>query len=539
MRTARSSQWTIGRKLYAGFGGMVVVVTVLGAYGTWSTSTSMSQFRDSMKGPVAAIVFGHRLESDAYRFYASEKGMTLAVLNGDSAGLATWGREADDSLNAMGEAISGLASLARDTAATGRVADVTQATGEMKAGFAEVSAALKSGNGDTADQISREKILPAFERLRKNVRAVTAANDGNIERELASSDRWYTWMVGVCAALFLGAMAIGGVGVFTVWRVNQALRAMAANLRDGSEALVEVSSQVSTSADSLSRGLTEQAATLEESSASMEEMSSMTRRNAENASQASGLMAEVKLQVDQSNQALQGMVTSMAEIRESSGRVGKIIKTIDEISFQTNILALNAAVEAARAGEAGMGFAVVADEVRNLAQRAAQAARDTTDLIEGSSASAERGGRMVEQVAASISAFTASVLRVQAIADEVSTASRQQAQGIEQVSQAITQLEKVTQASAATAAESAAASEELSQQARSSKALVEHLDAMVGHAARRVRSASGRDGHATAVQPPAPQSVGNSPRPRLVAARAASAPVAGQDGPATGTFGRF
>src|SRR5262249_25566739 len=203
-------------------------------------------------------------------------------------------------------------------------------------------------------------------------------------------------------------------------------------------------------------------------------------RNAENSQNAAGLMGEVDARVKDSNQALGDMVASMDSIQESSRRVAKIIKTIDEIAFQTNILALNAAVEAARAGEAGMGFAVVADEVRNLAQRSAQAAKDTAELIEASIARTEGGSQRVGQVATSITAITESVGKVKALVDEVSAASRQQSQGIDQVSQAVAQMERVTQTTAATAEESAAASEELSAQASTTLSVVGRLEQLVG-----------------------------------------------------------
>jgi methyl-accepting chemotaxis protein len=212
----------------------------------------------------------------------------------------------------------------------------------------------------------------------------------------------------------------------------------------------------------------------------MEEMSSMTRRNADNSHEAARLMAEADAAVNGANAVLDEMNTSMANIKESSRRVANIIKTIDEIAFQTNILALNAAVEAARAGEAGMGFAVVAEEVRNLAQRSAQAAKDTTVMIEESIARSDRGAARVETVGTSIDAITKSVTAVKTLIDQVSDASRQQAHGFAQVAQALNQMEQGTQVNASTASESAAAGEQLKSQAERSLAAVERLEYLVG-----------------------------------------------------------
>jgi methyl-accepting chemotaxis protein len=260
------------------------------------------------------------------------------------------------------------------------------------------------------------------------------------------------------------------------WRLENPLQATAAEIRESAGQVLQLSRMVATSSQSLSQGATEQAASLEETSASMEEMASMTRKNAENASQATRLVTDVAQDVLASNVALTQMVSSMTAIKESSNKVAKIIKTIDEIAFQTNILALNAAVEAARAGEAGMGFAVVAEEVRNLAQRSAQAARDTAGLIEESIGRSQDGADKVEQVAAAIEAITSRVQQVKGIVEEVRESSQQQTQGIDQVSHAITQMERVTQTTAATAEESAAASEELNAQAESAIAVVAKLD---------------------------------------------------------------
>jgi methyl-accepting chemotaxis protein/methyl-accepting chemotaxis protein-1 (serine sensor receptor) len=276
--------------------------------------------------------------------------------------------------------------------------------------------------------------------------------------------------------IVLAFQLVGAGGVAYLTRgLNSAILGLTGTLAAGTEQVVSAATQVSALAQSLSQGATEQAASLEETSASMEEMASMTRRNAENATHATRLVTDVAGHVTASNAALLQMVTSMAAIKDSSNKVAKIIKTIDEIAFQTNILALNAAVEAARAGEAGMGFAVVADEVRNLAQRSAQAARDTAALIEESIARSQEGAGKVELVASAIDTITKSVAQVKGMVEEVREASLQQTQGIDQVSRAIAQMERVTQATAATAEESAAASEELNAQAESSMVTLRQL----------------------------------------------------------------
>ena len=218
------------------------------------------------------------------------------------------------------------------------------------------------------------------------------------------------------------------------------------------------------------------------------------------------MMGETAKQVERSHVALADMVASMSAIKVSSEKVAKINKTIDEIAFQTNILALNAAVEAARAGEAGMGFAVVADEVRNLAQRSAVAAKDTAALIEESISNSNQGAQRLEQVSTAIRGITESTGKVKHLLDEVNESSKQQGQGITEVSTAIQQVSTVTQTSAASAEESAAAAEELSAQSQKVRELVNVLAVMVdgGSAAKAAeepfRGGSSR-GHAVAPRP--------------------------------------
>ncbi len=206
----------------------------------------------------------------------------------------------------------------------------------------------------------------------------------------------------------------------------------------------------------------------------------MASKNSENSRDAAGLVTKSQQEFVQTNQSLDQMVVAMGEINTQSGKIAKIIKVIDEIAFQTNILALNAAVEAARAGEAGMGFAVVADEVRNLAQRSAQAAKDTASLIEESIAKSKDGKTKVDQVASAIRTITAESAKMKTLVDEVNLGSQEQARGIEQVGKAIVQMEKVTQSTAANAEETASAAEELNAQSETLKDVVGRLTAMVG-----------------------------------------------------------
>jgi methyl-accepting chemotaxis protein/methyl-accepting chemotaxis protein-1 (serine sensor receptor) len=196
-------------------------------------------------------------------------------------------------------------------------------------------------------------------------------------------------------------------------------------------------------------------------------------------------MHAMSQRVVEANRSLAEMMTSMRDIGASSGKISKIIKVIDEIAFQTNILALNAAVEAARAGEAGMGFAVVADEVRNLAQRSAQAARDTAGLIEDSIAKSGEGSRRLSEVVASIQAITEGAGKVKTLVDEVDASSKEQAIGIEQISKSIAQMDQVTQRTASNAEESAAASEALNAQSQTLLGVVERLQSIVGGVAER------------------------------------------------------
>ncbi len=238
-------------------------------------------------------------------------------------------------------------------------------------------------------------------------------------------------------------------------------------------------SQVSSSAQSLAQGSSRQAASIEETAASSQEIQSMARANADNSRSMAGFVDESKKEIVQANSELSAMVRSMNGINESSEKISKIIKVIDEIAFQTNILALNAAVEAARAGEEGQGFAVVADEVRNLAQRSAQAAHDTASLIQESIDKALQGKTQVDRVVGSIHSISQSSTKIASLVDGIAAGSAEEYRGLEQIAKAITQMEQVTQMTAANAEESAASAEELNAQSETMTGLVLQLNLLV------------------------------------------------------------
>jgi methyl-accepting chemotaxis protein len=337
-------------------------------------------------------------------------------------------------------------------------------------------AAAKGQNSREADGLVKgqdraptDLIDNIVDRLSANTKALAASQKAAVTRER----RWITILLLICFAI------IGAVATVMVRGVNGRLRQAVGGLTEGADQIGSAAAQISSSAQSLADGTSQQAASLEETSASSQEMASMTQRNAENSEESAGLMAIVDNRVSDANRKLDQMISSMRDINLSSEKISKIIKVIDEIAFQTNILALNAAVEAARAGEAGMGFAVVADEVRSLAQRSAQAAKDTTQLIEESISCSQQGQTQVKEVAEAIHGITESAGKVRVLVDEVKLGSAEQARGVEQISKALSQMERVTQKSAATAEESAAAGEELSAQAEATRHVVKELQAMV------------------------------------------------------------
>lgn len=482
------TQWTIGRRLVVGFGIVLGIVLALGVI----TVRQLFFIRAASERVVTDGLPGTALSGELVALTKNQLSLTLKHLAATEPGemdavereMAVTKETVTQKLAAYEQRIT----AAEDRALFDRIRSAREKYIEQ---FSRAVVLSRTGRKDEASRLYVAAVEPAYQNLEQ---AVEAMSDWNVthgaEAGKSIQTAVTTTLTLVLAALALANLAASLVAFVIVRGTTAILRRAVTGLAEGAEQVASASEQLSAAAQSLSQGTTEQAASLEETSASMEQMASMTRRNAEHARQAATLMQSVDRKVQESNAVLGEMVASMGAIKESSDKISRIIKTIDEIAFQTNILALNAAVEAARAGEAGMGFAVVADEVRSLAQRSAQAARDTAALIEESIVRSAEGTVRVQHVAASIRGITEAVSEVKGLVDAVSAASQEQTQGIEQVSHAVAQMEKVTQTNAGTAEESAAASEELSVQATRSMDIVRQLEALVGGQKGARRAAS-------------------------------------------------
>jgi methyl-accepting chemotaxis protein len=315
----------------------------------------------------------------------------------------------------------------------------------------------------------------------------------NIKTEAGKQAVTAGWTITLASLLMIVIGAF--VGFFSSNSIAKPITRVIKGLFDGAEQVAAAAGEVSSSSQSLAEGASEQAAALEESSSALEQMASMTRQNADNANQANSLRQQVGLMLKDADNSMADLAQAMGEIATASTETQKIIKTIDEIAFQTNLLALNAAVEAARAGEAGAGFAVVADEVRNLAMRAAEAAKNTSTLIEGTAARVQRGSELATKTSQTFSEATSSSAKVGDLIAEIAAASNEQAQGIEQIGKAVAEMDKVVQQNAANAEESAAASEELNAQAEQMRVYVGDMVAIVGGGADNLESGAPASAH--------------------------------------------
>ena len=484
------SRFTITQRIATGFSLLVLVIVAISAVVVWEFGRvdTRTNYLAERRIPAATLVA--EIESEMLAVQIDVLNSLLAHTPEESARHRSF---INTRRTKIGRALKALEPLLEPGPEREAFARVTRTRDANLAVRDVVLAHLDADRLDEALSANRSQLAPAYLAYHAAISELAASN----QKAASAATTSLAAEVNTGRQLALG-LALGGtllalaITFFIVRAINRVLRATTDTLITGAAEIVAASGQVSGASQSLASGASEQAASLEETSASIEELSSMTKRNSQSAGQARTLAQTARHAADASAGSVTRLNTAMSDLVASSAEVAKIVKTIDEIAFQTNILALNAAVEAARAGEAGLGFAVVAEEVRNLAQRSAQAAKETAGKIEKALAKSEDGARISQDVSRSLGAIIEQVRQLDDLVGEITTASNEQSQGIDQVNAAVGQIDQITQANAAAAEEAASSSEELNAQASELNTLVGHLFTLIG--GQRAHDAIGRPG---------------------------------------------
>jgi len=473
-------QITIGKKIGGGFG-MVLLLTALpiGIY-QFALFSATSAFTGLIEMEMAIAVHANAAMVNLNKCRRFEKDLLLSqdpekikAQRGSMAGLEY---ELDN--------IEALAKKDSQASEIEKIKEIRSLVAVYQKNFETMAAApvYEQMSLEPKVQEAARAAESALEVLDKSVQ--DQANQGKITTEKQAR------FLGLLA-LILGAVTIasGAALAFFLGRaISTDLKQVSLSLNEGAEQVAAAAAEVSSSSQTLAEGASQQAAAEEETSAALEAVGIMIKQDADNASQADQLMKGANTVIINADASMKKLTASMQEISTASAQTQKIVKTIDEIAFQTNLLALNAAVEAARAGEAGAGFAVVADEVRNLAMRAAEAAKNTSNLIESTVQKVDTGSALVKETSESFNVVAESTIRIGTIITEMAKAAIQQANAITQVTKAIHDIDTVTQSNAAAAEESAAASEELHAQAEMMKVSVRNLLEMVGGAKSQAKA---------------------------------------------------
>ena len=483
--------WTIGKRIITGGATLIALLLVVGALGVSALrhieSTATNRLRDdAIPGIIAMADIGEHTLGGHVQVLMASGSTDTAERDGFIAAAAAEAEKVSLAMTAYDRSIT----VALDRANFDHLQTLRAAYIATRKDLVDL---IKADDKAAAEKCLDEKVAPAFTAYRDHTGTMLKWNqDAAKTATLEVIDETHLAVISTTVAAALSVLLALVFGWAIIRSINRILRQTAAALDDAANQVASAAGQVSSTSQSLAQGSSEQAASLEETSSSLEELSSKTKRNAGSAASAKDLSGQTRAAADAGTADMTQMRSAMDAIKTSSADIGKIIKTIDEIAFQTNILALNAAVEAARAGEAGMGFAVVAEEVRNLAQRSALAAKETADKIEKALSKSEEGARISHEVSHSLNGIIEQVRKLDALVSEIATASNEQTQGIEQVNTAVGQIDKVTQSNAAAAEESASATEDMNAQASELNTLVGELLVMVG--GRRLHDPEGKAG---------------------------------------------
>jgi methyl-accepting chemotaxis protein/methyl-accepting chemotaxis protein-1 (serine sensor receptor) len=475
-----NSTMTIGRRFILTAGILVLLVAIMASIAISGFNGIGKEVNAMMADSFPGVIYGTAMNYDAAEIRVCQLRYLMATNAEDMQRIA---EEIDKDRQDFKQAMKNYEPSAVQEEDKQNLAKLKAFVESIDDSWPKVVHLRNSNKMDEANKVYSDEVRPELLSISSLLKDIVAMNKKAAEDSTARiggtiKSAWSFTLITAIVAFVVGI----GLAWIMISTLNRQMAQVVSELTEGAEQIASAASQVSSSSQSLAQGSSEQAASIEETSASSEEINSMARKNTDNSRTMASLMNQSQGMFVKTNSQLGEMVVSMDEINESSGKISKIIKVIDEIAFQTNILALNAAVEAARAGEAGMGFAVVADEVRSLAQRSAQAAKDTALLIEESISKSNAGKDKVDQVATAIQSITTDSAKIKTLVDEVSLGSEEQSRGLEQIARSITQMEQVTQTTAANAEESAAAAEELNAQSEALRDVVHRLNAMVGGA---------------------------------------------------------
>jgi methyl-accepting chemotaxis protein/methyl-accepting chemotaxis protein-1 (serine sensor receptor) len=473
---------SLTKKLLSGFGAMSALVLLL-SMGALLEIRSLNIDLDRAANVTARKQYlAGEVNAAASNMGSYERGSVLSAMLGDKPHSDEYISKFETGANDLTKGLRTLHQIAQSAETEALLQRIDHQAASVMEAHAEFRRAMANQQMDAALAVFGQRLQPQLEEIGKQASTLVTQQNSELTAASAASATAAARAQWIALVLTLVGIVIGCGVFFFVRQASVSLKQLAARMSDNAEEVAGAASQVSNASQSLAQGTSEQAASLEETSASTEEIASITRRNADNALQVAGLMQKSEQSAGEVNHTLDSMVEKMKEIDASSNKIARIIKVIDEIAFQTNILALNAAVEAARAGEAGLGFAVVADEVRNLAQRCAQAARDTAGLIEESIETSRDGNVRLDRMAGAVRGMTDGSVQVKSLVDEVNLGSQEQTRGMDQISRAVLQMQHVTQKNAAAAEQSAAAGTELNAHADALRVLVDEMREMVGSA---------------------------------------------------------